>query len=47
LIVKIKWLKDFLAHVDRADRIYFIEEKARAIVPQVWWRRLLGKPFIF
>jgi len=43
VVVKVKHLKDFLAHVDRADRVYFYQrgDYLLAIASNFLWEGLL------
>jgi len=45
LIIKVKHLKDFLAHVDRADRIYYLErgDYLVALASNYLWEGQLSK----
>ncbi|MEM0060320.1 MULTISPECIES: hypothetical protein [Thermoprotei] len=45
LIIKVKHLKDFLAHVDRADRIFYLErgDYLVALASNYLWEGQLSK----
>ena len=45
LVIKVARLKDFLAHVDRADRVYYIQRGTRlvAIASNYLWEGDLSK----
>jgi hypothetical protein len=45
LVVKVKNLKDFLAHVDRADRVYYYQKGSYllAIASNFLWEGLLAE----
>ena len=45
VVVKVKHLKDFLAHVDRADRVYFYQrgDYLLAIASNFLWEGLLSE----
>nr|ADJ54327.1 hypothetical protein pHA1_gp49 [archaeon enrichment culture clone 1(2010)] len=45
LIIKVKHLKDFLAHIDRADRIYYLErgDYLVALASNYLWEGQLSK----
>jgi len=45
LVIKVARLKDFLAHVDRADRVYYIQRGSRlvAIASNYLWEGDIGR----